>query len=111
MGRHEDLPCQKDSIFYAHLKLLCSKHFHGKESTEHRKLDEVSRNCPKKGRVSRWCYRLMPGRVPWAVLSHGLMGVVALLLLDHVEDSLLGPHGCVIGLATRYRFEVVDKAA
>ncbi len=53
----------------------------------------------------------MAGRVPWAVLSHGLVGAVALLLLDHVEDSLLGPHGSVIGLATRYHFEVVDKAA
>jgi len=39
-------------------------------------------------------------------------GVFALAqLLDHGEHFLLGPHGPVRGLATRYHFEVVGKAA
>lgn len=90
MGRRADFPCQKDSIFYAHPQRLCSKHFQGEESMERPKLHEASKNCPRKGRLSGWSYRLTLGQVPWAVLSRGRVGVVAPRFLDHGQHILLG---------------------
>ena len=59
----------------ADLNLLFLKHFHREEFTQRPKLDEASRNCPRKGRLSGWSYRLTVGQVPWAALSHGRVGV------------------------------------
>ncbi len=58
----------KDSIFYAHLKLLCSKHLHGEELVECDELYESTRNClDNRGRLSRLTYDGRSGSVGCAL--------------------------------------------